>query len=140
MKNFYFTFGTNSVLQNYYQLIVAKNLEQATKKMVKHWGNNWAFGYEKQEFAEGMKQGYFKDLKALNPLYAVELITVGEGLALTKRFENIKGAARCYKLERLEKLLEDIANSFDIFSDEVAKYIYLEVEKEITFTEMKAMK
>src|SRR5699024_3300541 len=131
MKNFYFTFGRNSVMSDYFQMIVAEDVEQATKKMFEQWGRNWAFGYDEDEFAQGMYNGWFKELKPLNPLYATRVITVKETMKLTSRFQQILGAAQMYKLHRLQKLSNDIANAFDVTSDVVAKNIYLEVEREI---------
>lgn len=131
MKNFYFTFGRSSVLADYFQLIVAEDIEQATKKMVEQWGRKWAFGYDEDEFAQGMADGVFKDKKPLDPLYASRVITVNETMKLTNRFQQILGAGRMYKLHRLQKLSNDIAGAFDVTSDVVAKNIYLEVEREI---------
>ena len=137
-KRFYFTFGFGSPLQNYTQVIVARNLTDATKLMFKTWGTNWMVGYSEKEFAKERESGVFRNLKPLKTLYADKLITVAETEELTKRFESILSGAKKFRLSRLEKLYDDIITAFDIFNDDVARTMCRNIVIEIFFAEMKA--
>lgn len=70
MKSFYFTFGLNHKLSNYYQLIVASDEVTAHKKMFELHGNEWAFPYNETEWYKSIVEGYNKNLQ---PLERVEV-------------------------------------------------------------------
>lgn len=70
MKSFYFTFGLNHKLSDYYQLIVAENEVAAHRKMFEIHGNEWAFPYTEDEWDEACFEGH---TRYLQPLERVEV-------------------------------------------------------------------
>lgn len=125
MKNFYFTFGIGQPLQNFYQPIVAEDMNQAREKMFKEWGNNWGFAYSEEEFSQAMKGGYLTELRPLEPIYAVTMMTVGEMRSWTERFNQIIGASQISVAERLGFLKDDLKRAYqnDRFANQLINTI-----------------
>lgn len=65
LNNFYFTFGLNHKLSNYYQLIVAPDEVTAHRKMFELHGKEWAFPYDSEEWDKSIVEGYNKHLQPL---------------------------------------------------------------------------
>lgn len=56
IKSWYFTFMTNQgVLRHSYVEVRAKNEEEAREAMVKNFGVQWGFQYEKEEMREALE-------------------------------------------------------------------------------------
>ncbi len=70
MKKYYFTFGLGNELGNRYLVIFAKSEMGAHQKMVELYGNKWAFCYNHEQWAMSRLEGFFHDLKPLEPVYA----------------------------------------------------------------------
>lgn len=122
MNNYYFTFGINQPLQNYFQQIVAENMVQAEKKMFEEWGAKWGFGYTQEEFTEAVKKGHLINLKPLEPLYVTKLITFGEMKGFTDKLNQIITTDRVNKDERLRNLasvLDNVYSKNDKYAQEM---------------------
>lgn len=70
MKKYYFTFGVGKELGSRYLVIFAKSETDACRKMMMLHGNEWAFCYNHEQWALSKLEGFFNELKPLEPVYA----------------------------------------------------------------------
>lgn len=53
MPKFYFTFGVNRPLGEYYHVIDQETYGEARAEQVEHFGDKWAFQYTEEEWNKG---------------------------------------------------------------------------------------
>lgn len=71
MPTFYFTFGYEHGNDDCIQPIIAPTYEQARQLMIRHYGNQWAFGNTQEEFDNSI---FIKNLKQLPVIEFKEVV------------------------------------------------------------------
>lgn len=129
---FYFTFGRNTTHADYFQMIIARNYEEAEKEMFKQWGKFWAFGYTEKEYIEAVQTGTFAMLKPLETRYASkQSMKTEEMKAWTTRLNCIMESEKEQKESRLLALKNDIEIATDFNNDIYANLLHSTIKEEM---------
>lgn len=109
------------------QPIVAKTRQIALDKMYELFGEDWFTDFDEEQWLEFGKPA---DVIERKTIYCGQVMTFGEMLGWTKRFNQILGASSKFKNKRLEALLNDLVLSHDQ-NDLRAAQMYLAISEEI---------
>lgn len=63
MNKYYFTFGSGQVNEGFCQPIIAKDMIIARQKMHDLYGQEWAFCYTEEQWAEPLPYGMPKEIE-----------------------------------------------------------------------------